>query len=434
MLEGILHQARAIAAFGLDGLELGPGGLRHLLAQRLDKPGAANRIGNLAEIGLFHGDDLRVAGHAPAKFVRHTQRFVERAHGDDIGSANRRAEAGAGAAQHVHPGIIARQHARGSDSLEQHGLALNAERFQTARPEPACRAQLGGLHAIIGVHGQREQHLPGGKLRRHAERVEPAQRIHAVSDERAEFLCARTASLMHRTGIHAQAGREREAQGERFGEARAAAEGIVQTVLDLAGALQRAERIDIEGELLGFRFSLAFGPDGQQGSRTCTGPAAMVEGDGGDAGIHAFKRGGQPFGAGDGDAGLAGAVELQLDGADAAFQVAQDFGIRCRRIGMGEGLADIPGQPGIALRRRAAQERRSAGLAERIGRGREICLAVKRADIRIAGARLYERVRTLALQGLFNSGQPIGFAGSFKFARQRENVVGHMVFPSIWAE
>ena len=90
-----------------------------------------------------------------------------------------------------------------------------------------------------------------------------------MGDQRGQLLCARAARFVHGTGIHAQAGREREAQGEGFGEAGAAAEGIVEAVLDLAGALQGAERVDIEGELLGFRLGLALGPDGQQGGRAC---------------------------------------------------------------------------------------------------------------------------------------------------------------------
>ena len=104
-------QRTAHAAFGLDVLELGPRRLGEVVGQLLDVPGAVAGIGDAPERALLLQHQVGVAGDAARKRVGLAHGPGEGQHGDGVGAAERRAGAGNGGAQHVHPRIAPRHHA-----------------------------------------------------------------------------------------------------------------------------------------------------------------------------------------------------------------------------------------------------------------------------------------------------------------------------------
>ena len=77
---------------------------------------------------------------------------------------------------------------------------------------------------------------------------------------------------------------------------------------------------------------------------------------------------------------LAGAIDRQFYRRHAAFEVAQDLAIGGCRVGMGEGLADVPGQISVWFGLGAAQIGGCAGRAEGVRRAGKTVFAIEGPD------------------------------------------------------
>ncbi len=160
--------------------------LGQLVGEALDVPGAAGRVGHPAQVGLLGGQQLDVAGHPPGEVGGQAPGGVVRQHGDRLGSADGGGEGGDGAAQQVHPRIVAGDHPpRGDRQLD--GAALlggHAAHLAHPGPQPAQRAQPGDGHELVGVGRHPERDLAEHRLGVDAGRFEVAQVLHAGGDRR----------------------------------------------------------------------------------------------------------------------------------------------------------------------------------------------------------------------------------------------------------
>ena len=146
-LDPAVHQPVGEGAHGatgpLDLLEAGPHGIRDLVGERLEVPRAATGVGDPADVGLVGEQDLGVAGEPPAEPLGQAEHGVVGQHGDGVGAADRGAEGGQGAAQHVDPGVLAGEHPQAGDGVGAHAAPVlgDAAGLADAGPHPAHGAQ-----------------------------------------------------------------------------------------------------------------------------------------------------------------------------------------------------------------------------------------------------------------------------------------------------
>ena len=122
------------------------------VGQRLDVPGAAGRVEHAGQVPLLDQQALGVAGDPAGEGVGQPERGVERLHGDDVGAAHARGEAGDRRAQQVHPRVALRRHHRRGDGVLP--LAAHVRRgaadLADPVPQPARGAQRGDRRELVG--------------------------------------------------------------------------------------------------------------------------------------------------------------------------------------------------------------------------------------------------------------------------------------------
>ena len=157
----------------------------------------------------------------------------------------------------------------------------------------------------------------------------------------------------------------------------------LQTFLQCAKPGKAGKRRQVKCKFKRFWCLLLFSPARQQHRRIqpiSTRSAVLSQRDRRNTGIDAvqslFKRG-QII---DGASAMSCWVDHQLNPANPALKVAQDFFIGLGRIGMRKNLANIPRQERIASGLSTAQKWRLTGRSKRVAGRRPICLAVKRFD------------------------------------------------------
>ena len=131
-------QRRGQPAGPLDLGEPVPGRLREGVGERLDVPGAPGRVEDAREVPLLDQQAGGVPGDPAGEGVGQAQRGVERLHGDDVGAAHARGEAGDRRAQHVDPRVALRRHHRRGDGVLPLRAAPRARRRWPRRPGPTA--------------------------------------------------------------------------------------------------------------------------------------------------------------------------------------------------------------------------------------------------------------------------------------------------------
>ncbi len=277
--------------------------------------------------------------------------------------------------------------------------------FSDARDDRARGAHLGGAEEQVRIDGERERDLRQCFVGGDARRLEGTQVGGERRGEIGELLRLAGAGLVRHRGIDHKgddvgAGRARLAR-----KLRRIAERILDWHARGAQARERADGVDIEERAGLTRLRLEQFERAEEMPRRLDTSEPAPQLNRGIIKIDTGERCGHVVGAGDDDAGLARARDLQHDARGAAFELLQDHLVGGAGIGCHDALVDMPAEA-FRLDLRPAREGRGSRNRRR-GGGQGIGARIKRIDVQpVRGPGHELAVEIGTLQRLFDELAP----------------------------
>ncbi len=238
--QGAVHDRRGDASGAFQGPEEFPTGPVEVGGERLHVEGAARRVDDPGQVGLFDEHRLGVAGDPSGEVVGATDRRVEGRDGDRVGPADTGREAGHGGAEHVHVRVAAGEHRLGGGGVHTRPATVggHARGLQDLVPHGTDGAELGDDGELVGVGGQPELDPTGGVGDVDPGLDERPQVGGTGGDGRADLLGDRAARVVHQGAVGDEQPQVGEARGVFGGET-----GRVVDLGTFTGQGRRRERV-----------------------------------------------------------------------------------------------------------------------------------------------------------------------------------------------
>ena len=292
-------------------------GVGERVGERLDVPGATGRVDHVGEVRLLEQQRLGVAREAAGGLVGTAQLAVEGEHRDGRGAAQPRADGGDGAAQHVHPGVAARDHRGARDGVLRHRAAAlrRAADVADAVPAAARGPELGQRRELVGGGGEAElqagERLVGAQPRL----GERAQGGDPRRQRGPELLGVAAAGTVVGQAVGDDGAQLRVARGRLL---RVLDEGVAVRLVERGPALRAVEQ-RVVAERAGDRAGAGLLGEAQQRRGGVRGVAAGLEGDRGEVDEHALEQAVERS-----DRRAAGVAEHQPERRDAVLQLGHE--------------------------------------------------------------------------------------------------------------
>ena len=201
-LDQVLFERGEHAAGLFDFLEQRPCRLAKSLRQAFDAAGARGGIGRLRQIGFFQQNKLRIAGDAPRKRIRQSERQGMGQHRDRVGPGKASRKRRHRGPQHVHVRVALGLHPPRRFGGHEGRFWRKATGGFNSSPQHTQRAEFRHRQELVGVGGPALNEIAA----RAASRSMPSEFQHAqIGDSQRQrerqLLGFRPARVMDRTSI-----------------------------------------------------------------------------------------------------------------------------------------------------------------------------------------------------------------------------------------